>query len=500
MKSLAPKENSDIDEDSARLRELGYEPELKRGLGVLGNITMGFATISPVVGLYAVVLVGAAVAGPRWVWALPICLVGQCLLLALYAELSSEFPISGGAYQWTRRLLGPSYAWFTGWISLCSSLVANTTIAYLAAPWVFTLVGVAPTPNQLVVAAAAFVVVCSLVNMLGVDVLRRALAAGVVAEVIASVVVGIALLLVFRAQPWSILTESFGTEALFGGSGLAAFVAALAVGGWAFIGFDACVSTSEETRNATRHVPRAIWIALLSVGVLVILNAFAVVLAHPDPASVVAGADLDPVTTAVVASFGEWTAKPFVGVVIIAFLACGMAAQGATARALYSVARDDVLPLSKFLRTVSRKNQAPIGGSIAVTAVACAGLLLALNSAAMGSLITFGTSAFYLTFLMVAFAGLVARLRGTWRPGGRVRLGRMGTVLNFGAVLWLAFEFVNITWPRELFAPPGAPWYQVWAAPLGTALIILIGLVYFVIAKPRDRVVVSSAFSDRSEP
>ncbi|KAA5826752.1 APC family permease [Saccharopolyspora hirsuta] len=498
MKTSAARENSDTDEDSARLRELGYEPQLKRGLGVLGNITMGFATISPVVGLYAVVLVGATIAGPRWVWALPVCLVGQCLLLALYAELSSEFPISGGAYQWTRRLLGPSYAWFTGWISLCSSLLANTTIAYLAAPWAFTLVGVTPTPNQLVVAAAVFVVVCSLTNMLGVDVLRRALAMGVVAEAIASVLVGVALLLVFRSQPWSILTEGFGTEALFDGSGFAAFVAAVAVGGWAFIGFDACVSTSEETRNATRHVPRAIWIALLSVGLLVILNAFAVVLTHPDPASVVAGADADPVTTAVVASFGDWSAKPFVVVVIIAFLACGMAAQGSTARALYSVARDDVLPLSKFLRTVSRRSQAPIGGAVAVTAVACVGLLLALNSAAMGSLITFGTSAFYLTFFLVALAALVARLRGTWVPAGRVRLGRPGTALNFGAVLWLGFEFVNITWPRALLAPVGAPWYQVWAAPLGTALIVLVGLVYFAVAKPRDRVVISSSFADRS--
>ncbi|MEV0083271.1 APC family permease [Saccharopolyspora sp. NPDC050642] len=497
MNSPTPQQDPDADADSARLRELGYEPELRRGLGVLGNVMMGFATISPVVGLYAVVLVGATIAGPRWVWALPVCLAGQCLLLALYAELSSEFPISGGAYQWTRRLLGPSYAWLTGWISLCSSLLANTTIAYLASPWVFTLVGVVPTPNQLVVAAAVFVVVCSLVNMLGVDVLRRALAVGVVAEAIASVLVGIALLLAFRSQPWSILTDGFGTEELFGGSGFAAFVAALAVGGWAFIGFDACVSTSEETRNATRHVPRAIWIALLSVGGLVILNAFAVVLAHPDPASVVAGADLDPVTTAVVASFGDWTAKPFVLVLLIAFLACGMAAQGATARALYSVARDGVLPMSKFLRKVSR-NQAPVGGAVAVTVVACVGLLLALNSAAIGSVITFGTSAFYLTFLMVAAAALVARLRGAWLPGGRVRLGRLGTALNFGAVIWLAFEFVNITWPRELLAPPGAPWYQVWAAPLGTALIILIGLVYFAVAKPRDRVVVSSAFADRS--
>ena len=57
------------------------------------------------------------------------------------------------------------------------------------------------------------------------------------------------------------------------------------------------VSVAEETHDAARHVPLAIWLALLSVGVLVIPNAIAVALAHPDPAGVVAGRDVDPVTT-----------------------------------------------------------------------------------------------------------------------------------------------------------------------------------------------------------
>ncbi len=115
-----------------------------------------------------------------------------------------------------------------------------------------------------------------------------------------------------------------------------------------FIGFDACVGASEETRDAARHVPRAIWIALLSVGGLVILNAVAVTLAHPDPAAVVAGEDVDPVTTAVVS-----VVRVVVGQAVRrgradAFLACGMAAQALTARAIYSIARDGVLPASRL--------------------------------------------------------------------------------------------------------------------------------------------------------
>jgi amino acid transporter len=212
----------------------------------------------------------------------------------------------------------------------------------------------------------------------------------------------------------------------------------------------------------------------------------AVSLAHPQPAAVVAGQDPEPVTTAVVESFGSWSSKPFAAVVLIAFLACGMAAQGLTARGIYSVARDGVLPASGFLRRVDRR-QIPIGGLITVTVIACLGLLLGLESAAIGTIITFGTAAIYVAFLMTALAALLARVRGTWRPAGHIRLGRAGVVVNAAAVAWLAFETVNIAWPRSSLAPPGAPFYQVWAAPLVLALIGLAGLAYLAVAKPHRR-------------
>ena len=95
-----------------------------------------------------------------------------------------------------------------------------------------------------------------------------------------------------------------------------------------------------------------------------ILNAFAVTLAHPDPAGVVAGRDLDPVTTSVVTSFGSWSAKPFAAVVLAAFLACGMAAQALTARTIYSIARDDVLPALAVPAPRRPAAQAPVGAIV----------------------------------------------------------------------------------------------------------------------------------------
>ncbi len=476
-----------LEADAARLAELGYQQELSRRLRVFDNAAMGFAAISPVVGLYAVVFVGIVVAGPAWVLVLPIALAGQCLLLAVYAELASEFPIAGGAYQWSRRLLGGAYGWFSGWVAICAYAVANTTIAYLGAPWLLSLLGIPLSPNRIVAAGLVLVLVSAAAGAFGLELLRWTIRLGIAAEVVASVGVGLVLLLVFRTQNVSVLGDTLGAEALSGGSVAASLLAALAVAGWVFIGFDACVGVSEETRDAARQVPRALWVALLSVAALVMLNAVAATLAHPDPAVVVAGRDADPVQTAVVTAFGSWSGKPFAAVVLSAFLACGIAAQSLTARAMYSVARDDVLPGSRFLRRVDRRGS-PVGGIVTTAVVASLGLLLGLNSAAVGSLITFGTAAIYLAFLLVALAALAARMRGTWVPSGTVRLGRRtGLCINLAAVAWLGFETVNIAWPRASLAPPGAPAYQIWAAPMLLGAITAVGLTYLLLARPQDR-------------
>lgn len=472
------------DADSARLRELGYEQELKRGLHSFENVAMGFAAISPVVALYGVAAVGLVLAGPAWVWVLPVALVGQCLFLVVYSELASEFPIANGTYQWSRRLMGPAYGWFNGWVCLCAYAAANATIAYLGAPWALTVLGLDVTPNAVVLAAGALVAVCSLVNLFGLDVLKNVVKVGIAAEAVAAVGIGLALLVWFRHNDTSVLTDTLGAESLSGGSVGFAMLAALAVGGWVFLGFDACGLSSEETRAASRQVPRAVWYALLSVGLIVILDAVALTLAHPRLDDVVSGAETDPVTSAVVGAFGDGWERPFALITLIAFLACGTAAQSMSARAIYSVARDGVLPGSQYLSRVNRR-QVPIGAVVTVTLTGWACLLLGLNSAAIGSLIAFGTAGIYVAFLLVAVGALTARLRGTWVPAGKLQLGRFGLVCNVLAVLWLAFETVNIAWPRQAIAPPDAPWYQVWAAPLLLVVIGVAGAVFLVVARPQ---------------
>ena len=275
-----------VDADAARLRELGYEQELDRGLRV--------STTSR----------SASPRSRRSSASTPSCSSGRpspgrpgsgcCRSRSSASACCSpstrssprEFPIAGGAYQWSRRLIGGAYGWFGGWVAICAYAVANTTIAYLGAPWALTLLEIDATPHgDRARPAMALVVVCALVGAIGIELLARVVKAGIAAEIAR---LGRDRRSRCCSSSASRTSRSSARRSAPRRSPAArpapAMLAALAVGGWVFIGFDACVGAAEETRDAARHVPRAIWIALLSVGALVILNAVAVTLAHPDPA------------------------------------------------------------------------------------------------------------------------------------------------------------------------------------------------------------------------
>jgi amino acid transporter len=485
--------------DEKVLEGFGYQQELKRSLSFWTNFAVGFAFISPVVGLYAIISLATFAAGPAWVWALFIVLAGQLLVASVFAELASQFPIAGGIYQWSRRLVGPTYAWFAGWLYVWTIMLTVTAVAYFGSVWLAAVFDATPSANGQVVWALGLLVVTTTVNAVGLNPLKYVVNVGIIAECIASVLIGTLLLLFFRNHPISFLWDGLGAAASFNsGSYFAAFLAAIAISGWAFVGFDSCGSVSEETVDPMRRVPRAILFSLSSVGAVIILNSIAIELSFGDTKSIMSGETLDPVTPAVTAAFGSWVEKPFEIVVLAAFVACGIAVQATATRVLFSLSRDGMLPGSSMLRRVS-SNQIPLGALAVASVVSAIGLLFGLNARAVNTLITFGSGGYYITFWMVCSAALYARLTGRWVPAGRFSLGRFALPVNIVAVAWLTFEAINIAWPRTVLAVPGAKFYQVWAIVLIFGLLTVIGLVYVLVKRPQDRVAASTAMGDLTE-
>src|SRR5690606_28640712 len=146
----------------------------------------------------------------------------------------------------------------------------------------------------------------------------------------------------FRQHSFSELFQHLGTGTA--PTEMAAFLAALAIAGWAFIGFDACSTTAEETHQPKRMVPRAIFLSLSAVGAVVLFNSASLILAFDHATLAEASQTSDPVTPLIASSFGTWIEKPFAAIVLVAFLACGASVVKYTSRIVYSMAREGNMP------------------------------------------------------------------------------------------------------------------------------------------------------------
>jgi amino acid transporter len=438
--------------------------------------------VSPVVGLYAIMGVQTAVTGGGWFPALALCLVMQLLVATVYAELASQFPIAGGAYKWAHLLGGPVTGQFAGVIYVSSTIAMLTTTAYTGGIWLALLFGSSSGSGiTLVLWGTVFLILCTVLNLAPVKAFKVTLSMGVYAEIVGSVGVAVLLLLFFRQHDVSELFRHLGTGTAPGT--IAAFLAALAIAGWAFIGFDACSTIAEETLEPKRVVPRAVFFSLLMVGTVVMFNSAALTLSFDPTTLANTTVSSDPVTPVIINSFGSWAEKPFLAIVMVSFLACGASVVNYVSRIIYSMAREGNLPTVLSLVSVDGTPRPAVLFTVIAAGV---GLLLGLNDQAVATVLAFGTGGLYAMFTMTTGVGLYARLAGRWNPAlGQLHLGWWGLAINVIAFHWSVFEFINIAWSRPYAVASTAPWWQLWAVPLVLGSILSVTTLYVVMGKVR---------------
>ncbi|KAF8781226.1 hypothetical protein HU200_000696 [Digitaria exilis] len=108
------------DPDRARLRQLGYKQELKRGLSVLSNFALSFSLISVMMGVTITYNTGLRYGGPVSMtlgW-LVVSVFNGCVALSM-AEICSAYPTSGGLYYWSAKLAGKEWAPLASWVTGC---------------------------------------------------------------------------------------------------------------------------------------------------------------------------------------------------------------------------------------------------------------------------------------------------------------------------------------------------------------------------------------------
>lgn len=467
------------DADERQLAALGYRQQLSRSIGLLSNFAVGFTYLSPIVGVYTLFAYGLATAGPAYIWSYPIVLIGQFLVVFTFAEVASQFPLAGGVFQWSKRLVGPRYAFMSGWMYTMALLITVAAVAYGSNLYAAPLFGYESNDTTTILTAIVIIVLGGVLNMLGIRRLAFLARLGVAVEVAGTVGLGILLLLTARHQDVGVIFQSSGAGA---DDYVGAFLAASLAAVWVFYGFEACGDIAEEVKDPSREVPRAMMWTLGVGGATTILLVFALILAVPDLGAVISGADAAPIDSILAAQFGDVGSKIALAMILFAFVSCTIAIQGASIRLVYSFARDGMIPAARTLSRVHPTFHMPPGAVLVATVVPA--VITLLPSATVAKIITFAVVGIYLGFQSVVLASIIARRRG-WKPSGAFTLGRWGMTINVLALIYGVSAIVILS-----IKTPAATddFLDKWLVPISAIIVALVGLAWLLIARPKENI------------
>jgi amino acid transporter len=499
-------------DDDARLESLGYRPQLNRVLGLFANFSVAFTYLSPMVGIYSLFVLGLGTGGPGYVWLTWLPVAGMLLVALVFGELASHYPIAGALYQYSKYNVGRRYGWFVGWFYGIALLVTVASVDTGVVAYACALLrnwfgwNLNPTSHVVIlVITLVLLAIQSTLNSIGARVMGRVAQFGVYVEIVGTV--GIAIILAIHGFHHGVgylfttqgvqhaATNPLGLN--FNGSYLGALVIAVLAPVYIFYGFESAGDISEETKDAGRQVPRAMRYALIWGGLASFILTAALILAIPSTkGGFTSSASLTGGVPYILGQLPSGLQDFLLLLIIFAFFSCGTSVQGAGSRLAFSYARDGALPGSGWISRVSPRFKTPVNALLGGALVTVLFVLLEFaspshnvkilfitypaNTNVLVSLISFGVSGIYLSFLLTVIGAMVARAKG-WIPAGKFKLGKWAWPVLIVAALYLLVMLINVILPTGLSSPRG--YFNLdWITLLVMFVVAVVGVILFLLA------------------
>ncbi len=413
------------------------QPQLKRALGFWQLLFYGVAFMVPIapIVIYGVV---TQVSGGHMAMTYLLAMIAMLFTAFSYGEMAGEFPEAGSTYSYTRHGLNSHLGMLAGWTIL---------LDYVLMP-ALSYVVIAVFGSQLLPSVPYWVwvivplVVITVINVLGVKqmagttVVLLVLQLGVLAYFFIMAIQGISSGTGqgFTLRPF--FSENFKLGAVIAGTSIACF---------SFLGFDAVSTLAEETKRPRIDISRATITACLLAGFLFIAQAFFAQNIWPEYSKF---PNLDAAFYFVAEQVGGQPLSVALTLgMIIAALANAVDAQAASARLLFGMGRDGVLP-KKVFGSLNTKTQTPVLNLIFMAIIGGAVATQTIDT--IVSLINFGA---LFGFLMVNLSAIrrhffTKNKRSTFGTVKYLILPLIGAIICF--ILWINLptlsKIAGFTW------------------------------------------------------
>ena len=426
-------------DDEKVLQGMGYAQELHRGMGAFQNFAISFSIICILSGGFGSFPIALSTGGT---FSLTVgWLVGGAYALIVAAglgQIASAYPTAGGLYHWSSLLGGRFWGWATAYINLLGLLfvipAVNVFLYLITKDLLFGAVlgwDVASwSLNTQIVSVAAITAVQALLNHFGIKLTTMLTDfSGYMIFVVTVLLIGMFLM----AAPTLDISKAFqfanNTGAAGGGVAaetgpLMAFVIGLLYPLFTITGFDASAHTSEETKDARNTVHKGMLHAVLWSIVFGFVLILSMIMAIPDLKAAAATGWSSFNNLFISAILGSFLGKVLLVAVLLSNFLCALAAVTSTSRMIYAFARDDGLPFSGLLKSVSPKYRTPVP---AIWATAVLTSLLTAITTPLGAFAALSTGCamyLYISYAMPIVAGFFSEGK-SWNTFGPFRLGAL---------------------------------------------------------------------------
>lgn len=346
----------------AQLQETEYKQELNRALKLRHLLIYGMVFMVPIAPMAVYGFVARQSSGMVPLVYL-IGVVAMVFTALSYRSMSSKFPIAGSVYSYVRMGLDTRIGFVAGWLILADYLLVPSLLYSFSAIWLRGLLPQVPTYVWIL----AFVAFNTVVNVLGIRLQARANFILLGLELIALAIfiaLGLHYVLGLRGGVGHLSIKPFFQPQHIN---LEFLAHATSIAVLSFLGFDAISTLAEETADPRKTIGRATVLALVLLGGIFMLETYVAALVHPQVHDLSATMGFFDIARQ---AGGRWL---YILLLVVSIIAAGIAnalvAQSAISRILYSMGRDQMVPLSKFLSYIHPIRKTPVNATILVGAI-----------------------------------------------------------------------------------------------------------------------------------
>lgn len=463
------------------VEKYGYQQEFRRELKRFASFAVGFSFISITTGIFTTYGSVLGWGGPLGIWTWPFVVLGQFFVSLVFAALASRIPLAGYSYQWVSRLLNPKVGWLVGWVSFTFLTVVVVSVDYAIAQTVLpSLFGYTETAQNAWLATAIVILIQMLLIIFSTFWSTRINNTAVGTEVVG--IVGLTLLLLIVGAVRGLLHPdhlfsmgSVSANGYFNPGTLNAagpFMLSFLLGAYTIVGFEAAANLAEETQDAHRVVPFAMWSSVVLSGIVGFAFLIALNVASQNLSALAQSAT--PVADIVTAVLGRVVGDVLLVLVTFSIFACGLVIYITATRLTWAMARDERFPAYQLFRQVNPRTGTPVATTV-LSGVLCqvvlavfAGLGIFFNQTSpLGYLFGAATLLPTIIYLSTVIFYIIVRRR----------LPQQARGFNLGAFEWpvIILAIVWLLWELAIFrdAQFAVPW-------LYTLIMVGVGVLYFV--------------------